>query len=443
MVNRTSSAQALLDRMEGLIGQGLIPAAMFHDQEIFELEKQRIFSRCWILLAHESEIPEVGDYVVREIADNSIIVVRDENGDIRAHLNVCRHRGAQVCRSEMGNTSHFRCPYHGWVFQNTGKLIGVPRMRDLYGEQFDTSAWGLVSVRVETYAGLIFGNLDPHAEPLLEYMGGFEWYLDYYLKVSGEMEVYGPPEKFVVDADWKIASENGCGDGYHTPSAHAFAFELGYFPSKAKTHGEGITAYFPGRGHGLSLGRTPGLERFPGFPEEIVRNIDRSFSPGQIEVFQDVRTHIGTMFPNLSMVSTVLSLEPGGKDYCRFWSIRIWHPLGPSKMQVISYCLVPRHASEAYKRASYQVYRLAFGISGTFEQDDIEIWTTISPKYRGTAVRDMVFPYEIGRHETPLADFPGPGVVLGHFISERNLLNMWETWYRYMREPSATIQGGA
>ena len=92
------------------IRRGMIPAYIYNDAEIFARERKNLFSRAWLFVGHESEIPQAGDYVVRRILDDSFIIVRDEKGEIRAHFNMCLHRGMQVCRAEMGNASHFRCP---------------------------------------------------------------------------------------------------------------------------------------------------------------------------------------------------------------------------------------------------------------------------------------------------------------------------------------------
>ena len=108
------------------IAAGDIPALIYNDRDVFELERERIFGAAWLFLAHEAEIPAAGDYVVRRIVDDSFIVIRDEHGRIRVHFNMCLHRGMQLCRAERGNASHFRCPYHGWSYSNAGELVGVP-----------------------------------------------------------------------------------------------------------------------------------------------------------------------------------------------------------------------------------------------------------------------------------------------------------------------------
>ena len=115
------------------VRRGMIPAHIYNDAEIFQLEKERLFSRAWLFVAHESEIPQDGDYVVRRVLDDSFIIARDSNGEIRAMFNMCLHRGMQVCRAEMGNASHFRCPYHGWSYRNDGRIVGLPFHQDAYG----------------------------------------------------------------------------------------------------------------------------------------------------------------------------------------------------------------------------------------------------------------------------------------------------------------------
>src|ERR1700751_354625 len=95
------------------VRQGMIPAHVYAGPEIFAAERDRLSARAWVFLAHEWEIPYPGDYVVRRVLADSFIVARDEAGVIRVMFNMCLHRGMQVCRAEMGNASHFRCPYPG------------------------------------------------------------------------------------------------------------------------------------------------------------------------------------------------------------------------------------------------------------------------------------------------------------------------------------------
>ncbi len=204
--SKLSRAEAALELFRSKLQEGLIPSHIFNDAEIFELEKDRIFTKAWMFLGHESEIPNPGDYVVRYIVDDSFIVIRDENGGVQVLFNSCSHRGMQICNVEMGNTSHFRCPYHGWTYKNNGNLVGVPYGKELYGDGLHRDQWGLKSAaKYDTYHGMIFACLDPDAVSLDEYLGGFKWYLDIYLKKSEQgLEVVGAPQRWVVDADWKL-----------------------------------------------------------------------------------------------------------------------------------------------------------------------------------------------------------------------------------------------
>ncbi|MEU6700348.1 Rieske 2Fe-2S domain-containing protein [Pseudonocardia sp. NPDC046786] len=102
-----------LDPVLGDVRQGMMSAHIYNDEEIFRLEKERLFSQAWLFVGRESEIPQSGDYVVHRVLDDSFIPSRGEDGQVRALFNMRLHRGMQVCRDEMGNASHFRCPYHG------------------------------------------------------------------------------------------------------------------------------------------------------------------------------------------------------------------------------------------------------------------------------------------------------------------------------------------
>jgi len=111
------------DRKKGLFR---VNRRAFTDPEVLELEKRKVFDRCWIYAGFESEISKPGDFVSRRIAGRPVILVRGEDAKVRALLNTCTHRGALVCRERAGNVRSFQCAYHAWTFNNQGELIGVP-----------------------------------------------------------------------------------------------------------------------------------------------------------------------------------------------------------------------------------------------------------------------------------------------------------------------------
>ncbi|MGH3315188.1 MAG: Rieske 2Fe-2S domain-containing protein, partial [Nocardioidaceae bacterium] len=243
------------------VRRGMIPAHIYNDAEIFALEKERLFGRTWMFVAHESEVPQAGDYVVRRVLEDSFIIARDQNGQVRAMFNMCLHRGMQVCRAEMGNASHFRCPYHGWSYRNDGRLAGLPFHRDAYGgeEGFPRKDQTLLPApALDTYNGLIFISLDPDAPPLRRYLGDFTFYLDYYTRQSPSGIELSGPQRWRIKANWKIGAENFAGDMYHTPHTHTSVVEIGLFREpKAEKRKDGTT-YWAGNGGGTTYKLPPG-----------------------------------------------------------------------------------------------------------------------------------------------------------------------------------------
>src|SRR2546430_13090226 len=145
---------------------------IFSEEEIYQLELERIFARAWNFMAHESQIPNAGDFFQSYIGEDRVIVVRDKEGGFQVLLNTCRHRGNAVCRAEEGHATSFMCTYHGWTYDLAGNLIGVPGFKDYYHEDLKREEWGLISAaKVDSYHGFIFATLDPDAPSLDEYLG--------------------------------------------------------------------------------------------------------------------------------------------------------------------------------------------------------------------------------------------------------------------------------
>ncbi|MGI5014310.1 MAG: Rieske 2Fe-2S domain-containing protein, partial [Janthinobacterium lividum] len=97
----------------------------FTDETLFELEMKHIFEGNWIYLAHESQVPNVNDYYTTHVGRQPVFIARNRQGELNAFINACSHRGAQLCRHKRGNKATYTCPFHGWTFNNSGKLLKV------------------------------------------------------------------------------------------------------------------------------------------------------------------------------------------------------------------------------------------------------------------------------------------------------------------------------
>ncbi|GBC82758.1 3-phenylpropionate/cinnamic acid dioxygenase subunit alpha [bacterium HR10] len=426
--------------LERELERGVLPAWVFSDGRVYEWERERIFKRVWHFLAHESEIPEAGDYVVRYIVDTPVIVVRTEQG-VRAHVNMCRHRGAPVCRGERGRSRVFRCPYHGWTYSNSGELVGIPFREQIYADPGRIEReLSLPLVRVQSYRGLIFGTLSERAPSLEEYLGESTWYLDLFGCRGLDLEVFGDPERWTLSANWKTAAENFGVDNLHILSTHgSLIVELEQFPFRQEylLGPTNFVAYFPGRGHAIAVNRPfPGM-KFVGVPEPLIAKMEAE-APEQAPYLDGLSTVVGTIWPNLSLLTVVQPLGPypvGQGETPRYWTIRVWQPMGPTQMQVWSWCLVPRGMSEEQKRKSFQAYRLSFGVSGTFEQDDAEVWKGITELAASLGGREVRLNYEIDGAEGPWSgqQLNGAPGVIRPYVTEAGARNFWRTWLSYLR----------
>lgn len=434
------------------IRKGLIPAGVYSDPDVFQLEKQRLFARGWMFLAHASEIPDPGDYVVRRIVDDSFIVVRDESGCVQVLLNMCLHRGMQVCRAELGNASHFRCPYHAWTYKNSGDLAGVPFHKDAYGGEagLRREGTGLVRApRVDEHAGMIFASLDTDAMDLEDYLGGFGFYIDFYLDQSEAGAEFRGPQRFRVNANWKIGAENFVGDTYHTPHTHASVVDINLFSApKAAKRKEGAL-YFAGRGGGTTY-KLPTSDlranlRFIGYPDEMIDVMERHWDPAQREMAGTAgfMPSAATLLPNLSFVHNWPIVDATGL-VVPFISVRQWQPVSATETEVLSWFAVDRGAPEWYKQASYKAYLMCFGSSGMFEQDDVENWTSITHVARGDfAQRHNLYNRmgltRDGADVSPEIAWPAPGRAYTGF-SEHNQRALLRLWADYMEDDGAATR---
>jgi len=204
-----------------------LPSDVYFSQEWYNREIDTIFRRGWLIATREEEIPNPGDYTRLDIIGEPLMIVRGDDGEIRAMSASCRHRGSELLEGQ-GNCKKITCPYHAWTYALDGRLLATPSMQDAV--DFDKADHALSRVRAETWAGFVFINFDPDADSLLESLGTLVDRLAPYrmeeMKVTKKWE-----NRF--NANWKIWVENSR-EGYHVRTVHRESLDT-FYPGAVRT----------------------------------------------------------------------------------------------------------------------------------------------------------------------------------------------------------------
>ncbi|MBA2519623.1 MAG: aromatic ring-hydroxylating dioxygenase subunit alpha [Chloroflexia bacterium] len=192
----------------------LMPPRVYHDPAVFQYEQEAWYGGDWVCVGRTEDAERTGQYFLATVAGESIIVVRGDDGELRAFYNVCRHRGATLVEEPCGALVRFQCPYHAWIYNLKGDLR-PPRHTELL-EDFDPAAWGLVPVPLAVWQGYIFLDLSGEAAPLAAHLGDLPGELARFdlgaLRRARRIE-------YDVAANWKAIIEN-YEEYYHCPGVH-------------------------------------------------------------------------------------------------------------------------------------------------------------------------------------------------------------------------------
>jgi phenylpropionate dioxygenase-like ring-hydroxylating dioxygenase large terminal subunit len=206
-----------------LVRADSVHRSVYTDPEIFALEMERVFGRAWLYLAHESELSQPGDYIVRHMGTQAVVLTRNRSGEIDAIFNRCTHRGATLCAFDKGSAPHgHQCPYHGWMFNGDGTVRFIPHAGN-YEDVLDKADFGIAKVRIDIYRGFVFGNLaGDAAAPLTDFLGHMKSSIDDLVDRSptGRIEVGKYQLRHFYRANWKMTFEN-LNDTVHPGFAHS------------------------------------------------------------------------------------------------------------------------------------------------------------------------------------------------------------------------------
>ena len=360
-----------------LIQEGRVHSAIYTDSAIFELELRRIFYKTWVYIGHESEVPKIGDYQVRLIGRQQVIMVRGADKQVRVLMNRCRHRGAVVCEREKGSVKFFRCVYHGWMYDTTGKLIGVTG-REAYGPEFKPENMGLTPApRVDSYRGFIFASLSPEGESLRDFLGHAADMIDFLVDASpvGQIAVDAGVSKTIYTGNWKLVGM----DGYHPNYVHASVVDawkrdadsgMGAthredpFDDKAESRTRDL-----GNGHAMLDMRKQRMKHYPvyegfvkGIPggEDYVKTMLEKHGEerGKLLIALAGDPHVG-VFPNMQIINN---------------QIRIMNPLAPDKTEVNMYAVRLMGVSDEFNATRLRQHESFYGPAGAGSPDDAEIF---------------------------------------------------------------------
>ena len=273
-------------------GAKTLPQSYFVSTEVFAQEQEKIFSKQWVLVGHHSQIPNAGDYFVAQVANESLIITRDQRSTIRGFYNVCRHRGTRLKEDSCGHASAIQCPYHAWTYGLDGRLIGAPHMDETIG--FDKADYSLHAVNLALWEGFIFVSLTSNPTPFSEWfaplIGRFsEWNLSE-LRPAKRIE-------YDVRANWKLIFEN-YSECYHCPGVHPMLSKISPYDSAENdlsdgpflggfmSINKGASLTMSGNVCAMPIGKIKGKDSHRVFYYSIFPNMLLSMHPDYVMVHQ-------------------------------------------------------------------------------------------------------------------------------------------------------------
>lgn len=285
-------------------GTRTLPGKYYHDEGIYQEEIEKIFYKFWIYACRAEEIPSIGDYKLIQVEDESLILVRDKNNQIKAHFNVCRHRGTQLCTEAKGtfDAKNIKCPYHSWTYALDGKLIAAPLMTE--GNGFSKADCSLHQAHVYVWEGFVFISLAENPEPFEVQMealiGKFSEWKMADLRIAHKIQ-------YQLNCNWKLILQN-YQECYHCPGIHPLLCEHTPFQSAQHDYSKGAVI-----GGFMELTKERGSMTMTG---------DAAAPPvGDVSGDDLQRIYYYSVFPNL-----LLTPHP---DFVLFHHIQ---PLGPGKI---------------------------------------------------------------------------------------------------------------
>jgi Rieske 2Fe-2S family protein len=218
-----------------------LPAIYYVDPGHYQKELAATFGSMWFCIGRIDEVPQVGDYIVREYLNESILVVRESDRIVNAFYNVCRHRGTLVCEGQGGHSQRLQCPYHAWTYDLSGRLVAAPHFDE--SDTFQKLNYGLKSIACEIWDGHIFLNFQHDPKPLLEQLAGLPtkfapWGMSDLRRAARVA--------YEVAANWKLIIQN-YSECLHCPVIHPALSKVSHYLSGVNEPGGSTSTYLGGQ----------------------------------------------------------------------------------------------------------------------------------------------------------------------------------------------------
>lgn len=248
------ASAATIDAAKPSVRDDQVPKAAYLDADFARKERELLWTRVWQVACREEELPRPGNFVTVDIANESFLVVRSEDGQIRGFHNICTHRGRKLVEEVSGRAPKFVCGFHAWVFDNSGNCVKIPDEQDWQGA-LKACDMGLRPLKVDTWGGFVFVNIDLNAEPLLDFLGEVDTVLGPYEYENMRLRSMRTAR---LPVNWKVAVEAFV-EGYHVQGTHPQALQIMDDVTDARVYGPHSMFWQPlpdSRGLGTPAART-------------------------------------------------------------------------------------------------------------------------------------------------------------------------------------------
>jgi benzoate/toluate 1,2-dioxygenase subunit alpha len=355
---------------------------IFTDPDLFELEMKYIFEGNWIYLAHESQIPNKNDYYTTVIGRQPIFIARNRDGELNAFINACSHRGAMLCRFKRANRATYTCPFHGWTFNNSGKLLKVKDPEGAgYPQDFNKDGrYNLTKVpRFESYRGFLFGSLNPDVLPLKEHLGEAAKIIDMIVEQAPEgIEVLNGSSTYTYDGNWKLQTENGA-DGYHVSAVHwNYIATTGRRKEGSDMVEVADTGSWAKQGGGFYSFEHGHLLLWTKFANPQFRPNAHRRAEYAERLGDTLATWILENSRNLCLYPNVYLMDQFSTQ------IRTYRPLTVDKTEVTVHCFGHKGESPQARAMRLRQYEDFFNVSGMGTPDDLEEFRACQHSYMAT-----------------------------------------------------------